>query len=259
MDEAAIRSQAEALIQEFIDEGEALKSQAYPTAADINFKIWESRVTQALGYYFGVHGWQFQNFHKITFSDTEYVNGRNKYSAPKFKRHLADGLVVLRKIMPFVGYAAIQKEKQTVPNQARKPRKVFVSHGRNEVWRELQHYLMNDQEIDTLELSQQPNRGRTVINKLNEVSEQCSFAVIVMTGDNLDIDGKPYARENVMHEIGFFQGKYGLDRVCILYETGTNIPSNLSGVVYVEFPKGIIKASFPELLREIKAAFDENE
>ncbi len=81
------------------------------------------------------------------------------------------------------------------------------------------------------------------------------MAVIVMTGDDDIGAGAPRARENVMHEIGFFQGKYGLERVCLLYEEGTNIPSNIHGLVYIPFPKGYINATFGALQRELQAAF----
>jgi predicted nucleotide-binding protein len=76
-----------------------------------------------------------------------------------------------------------------------------------------------------------------------------------MTGDD-DLDvGAPRARENVMHEIGFFQGKYGLERVCLLYEEGTNIPSNIHGLIYLPFLKGYVNATFGALQRELNAAF----
>jgi len=75
-----------------------------------------------------------------------------------------------------------------------------------------------------------------------------------MTGDDEVKLGAPRARENVLHEIGFFQGKYGLENVCLLYEEGTSIPSNIHGLVYIPFPKALVKASFGVLARELKAA-----
>jgi predicted nucleotide-binding protein len=135
------------------------------------------------------------------------------------------------------------------------PQRIFVSHGSAPDWREVQLFIERDVELETLELAQQPNRGRTVLQKLAEESGQCSFAVIVMTGDDAVPDDAPRARENVIHEIGYFQGRYGLDRVALLYEEGTNIPSNIHGLVYIAFPKGLISASFGTLQRELKAAF----
>ncbi len=74
-------------------------------------------------------------------------------------------------------------------------------------------------------------------------------------GDDLDASGQARARENVIHEIGFFQGKYGLSRVCLLYEEGVSIPSNIHGLVYAPFPKGRVSASFGLLVRELGAMY----
>ena len=135
------------------------------------------------------------------------------------------------------------------------PRRIFISHGRSADWHKVQSYLEKDIGIDTLELSQEVNRGRTVLQKLWEESNRCSYAVIVMTGDDQVTEGeRPRARENVMHEIGFFQGRYGLENVCLLYEEGTNIPSNIHGLVYIPFPKSYIEATFAALRRETEAA-----
>lgn len=136
-----------------------------------------------------------------------------------------------------------------------KPRRIFISHGRSDLWRQVQAYIEKDIKIPTLELAQEANRGRTVLQKLWDESGKCSFVVIVMTGDDQGPDGKPRARENVMHEIGFFQGRFGLENVCILYEEETNIPSNIHGLVYIPFNKGNIREVFGELFREIRSAF----
>ena len=134
------------------------------------------------------------------------------------------------------------------------PRRIFISHGRSNDWREVQHYIQRDVKFETLELAQEPSQGRTILQKLDEESDKCGYAVIVMTGDDRLGDEKR-ARENVIHEIGFFQGKYGLDRVCLLYEEGVNRPSNIEGLVYVGFQPGVIKAGFAELRKEIEEAF----
>ena len=105
-----------------------------------------------------------------------------------------------------------------------------------------------------MELAQEPFQGRTVLQKLDDESNKCGYAVIVMTGDDR-LGDEVRARENVIHEIGFFQGKYGFDRVCLLYEDGVNIPSNMQGLGYVHFPPGLVKAGFAELRKEIEAAF----
>jgi len=133
--------------------------------------------------------------------------------------------------------------------------RVFISHGSAADWREVQAFIERDIDIRTLELEQEPNLGRTVLEKLRQESERCTSAVIVMTGDDVDADGRLRARENVLHEIGYFQGKYGLSAVCLLHEEGTNIPSNIHGLVYIPFPKGAVRAAFGALVRELKSFY----
>jgi predicted nucleotide-binding protein len=134
-------------------------------------------------------------------------------------------------------------------------RRVFVSHGRANDWREVQQFIEKDIGLETRELAQEPNQGRTILEKLNATANECDSAVIVMTGDDLDGDGLTRARENVIHEIGFFQGKYGLSRICLMHEEGVNIPSNIHGLVYTPFPKGTVSAAFGLLYRELKAMY----
>lgn len=135
------------------------------------------------------------------------------------------------------------------------PAKIFITHGRANDWNEVQSFIERDLVLPTIELAQEANRGRTILQKLDEESSKCSFAVIVMTGDDQDSDGNFRARENVMHEIGYFQGKFGLSAVCLLHEEGTSIPSNIHGLVYIPFPKGYVSATFGTLMRELKAFY----
>jgi predicted nucleotide-binding protein len=134
-------------------------------------------------------------------------------------------------------------------------RRVFISHGRSNDWREVQIYIEKDVRLATLELAQEPNAGQTIIEKLEKNASSCDSAVIVMTGDDINAEGEVRARENVMHEIGFFQARYGRARVCFLHEESVTIPTNLSGVVYVPFPKGSVSASFGVLIRELGAMY----
>ena len=80
-----------------------------------------------------------------------------------------------------------------------------------------------------------------------------------MSGDDADDDGKPRVRENVMHEIGYFQGRYGRRRVILLHEEGVSVPTNLAGIVYVPYPKDTISATFGVLDRELRSLYgDQN-
>ena len=105
-------------------------------------------------------------------------------------------------------------------------------------------------------LHEQANRGKTIIEKL-ESNSDVAFAVALLTPD--DVGGsalksilKPRARQNVIFELGHFESKLGRDRVCILYTSGVELPSDYGGVAYVEMDRG--GAWQYQLARELKAA-----
>jgi predicted nucleotide-binding protein len=177
-------------------------------------------------------------------------------SAPKLFHYAREQLEQLGRDIDQVFEIRANSELSQPASQAvAEHRCVFISHGRSADWREVQAYVEKDIELATLELAQAPSSGQTIIEKLESNASSCDSAVIVMTGDDIDASGQARARENVMHEIGFFQGKYRRARVCLLHEEAVSIPTNLSGVVYVPFPKGNVAASFGVLNRELKAMY----
>ena len=134
--------------------------------------------------------------------------------------------------------------------------RIFLTHGRSPLWREVQPFIEKDcnPSLPTIEMASRPHMGGTLIEKLEDLAADASYAVIVMTGDDLAGD-EERARENVIHEIGYFQGRYGRHRVCLLHEEGVSIPTNLSGLGYCGFPKERVNAAFFELQAELQAAF----
>lgn len=134
-------------------------------------------------------------------------------------------------------------------------RRVFITHGRSNDWRTVQPFIEKDVGLLTVELAQEPNLGRTIIEKLEDNAARCDSAVIVMTGDDVANGNEARVRENVMHEIGFFQGRYGRHAVILLHEEGVNTPTNLGGIAYIPFPKGSVESGFHVLQRELKAIY----
>ncbi len=107
-------------------------------------------------------------------------------------------------------------------------------------------------------LDEQPNRGQTIIEKLERHSST-AFAVVLLTGD--DIGGlrdaamdalQARARQNVILELGYMLGKLGRPVVAALYEPDVELPSDYRGVVYIPIdPAGEWKQA---LIKEFKAA-----
>ncbi|MFH1993715.1 MAG: nucleotide-binding protein [Pseudomonadota bacterium] len=136
-------------------------------------------------------------------------------------------------------------------------RRVFIVHGRDEAAKEAVARFLTKLELEPIILHEQPNQGRTVIEKF-EGSADVDFAVVLLTPDDIgyladDFDNpKPRARQNVVFELGYFVGRLGRSRVCALHKGGVEILSDYEGVVYVSMddPQGWRLL----LAREIKAA-----
>lgn len=135
---------------------------------------------------------------------------------------------------------------------------VFLVHGHkksilNESARFLEHLG-----LDVTILHEQPNSGRTIIEKFVDYSD-VSFAIVLLTADDrgglADAPVKHLqlrARQNVILELGFFLGKLGRNRVCALYEKDVEIPSDYSGVLFTPLDEsGAWKSA---LARELMAA-----
>jgi len=138
-----------------------------------------------------------------------------------------------------------------------KIKEVFIVHGHNEDKKDSVARYIEQLGLKTIILHEQPNEGRTIIEKFEDYSD-VSFAIVLLTADDLGCDKelfdkkdfKSRARQNVIFELGFFVGKLGRKKVCALYEEGVDIPSDYKGVIYIPF-KGNWKVS---VARELKAS-----
>lgn len=79
-----------------------------------------------------------------------------------------------------------------------------------------------------------------------------TFAFLIMTAEDQHADGTRHARENVIHEVGMFQGRHGFARAIVLIETGCEEFSNIQGLNQIRFPQGDIMARSEEIRRVLE-------
>lgn len=84
---------------------------------------------------------------------------------------------------------------------------------------------------------------------------QASFAVLVLTGEDATGDHQMRARQNVVHEVGLFQGKLGFARAIVLLEEGVEDFSNVSGIHQIRFSKGGIRETYGDVLATLRREF----
>ena len=121
---------------------------------------------------------------------------------------------------------------------------VFIAHGHNDAIKlELKAYLAS-LGLNPIILSEQNDLGLTMVEKFEYFASACSFAFILMTPDDkaiakIDTDSRWRARQNVIMELGWFMARLGRDRVMILYSGELEVPSDILGVVFLEFQERI--------------------
>jgi len=126
-------------------------------------------------------------------------------------------------------------------------RRVVIGHGRSGQWRVLNDFLRERLNLLVDEFNRVPPAGYSNTQRLDEMAASGVFAFLVMTAEDELADGTQHARLNVVHEVGYFQAKFGWPRAIVLLEEGCEEFSNISGLGQVRFPTGNIKASFEEV------------
>lgn len=112
---------------------------------------------------------------------------------------------------------------------------VFVIHGHDsQIKTELSLFLKTGG-VPYVVLHEQPDKGRTIIDKLVEESELSNFAIALLTPDDLLLNGDYRARQNVILEMGYFIGLLGKERVRLLVKGDIDIPSDLYGILYEKY------------------------
>lgn len=141
------------------------------------------------------------------------------------------------------------------PKPKQNPPLIFIGHGHKKIWRELKDHLQekHNYTVEAYEIG--ARAGHAIRDIIKKMLKDSSFAILVMTGE-IDVKkGKKLARQNVIHEIGLFQGYLGFEKAIILLEEGTKEFSNIQGIQQIRFPKGKIKETFGDVLATLRREF----
>jgi hypothetical protein len=117
--------------------------------------------------------------------------------------------------------------------------KIFLVHGRDDAAKETVARFIERLGFDVVILHEQPNSGKTIIEKLERNVEDVGFALVLLTPDDIGASHgeadkpQPRARQNVIFELGLFVGILGRHRVCALHKGALELPSDYQGVLYI--------------------------
>lgn len=171
------------------------------------------------------------------------------WSPAEWAEHYAKGLRA--KIATLEGYieqlrAEIPTQRTTAPAEstlsANASKKVFIVHGHDGELKEATARLVTKLGLAPIILHEQANKGRTVIEKFADHAQEVGFAVVLLSADDegrsRDAPSDPLklrARQNVIFEMGFFFRRLGRGRVCAVYQRRVELPSDVHGILYVEY------------------------
>lgn len=225
-----------------------------------NVDDWKVKTRTVLSKLFGPESHEYVQFTKISYSPgiwTEHTDFR-----PYVRAGVQRGIAHLEaaKIA-----ASLDDELAAASVSSVKPASgagggdgtIFIVHG-HDVGRklEVQQFLHKLTGKNPTILSDKPNKGATLIEKFEANAEQASFAVFLMTADDLgrakaDPELKPRSRQNVVFEAGYFIAKLGRQNVALILEPGVEEIGDITGIVYIPVDSGHWKV---KLTQEIEAA-----
>jgi CheY-like chemotaxis protein len=140
------------------------------------------------------------------------------------------------------------------------PIRPFIVHGHADNLKlELKNYIQNTLHLsEPVILHEQPNLGRTIIQKFEDYAAASALVFVILTPDDVGAmtdtpnDTRRRARQNVIFEMGYFLGLLGREsgRVLLLFKGPLELPSDLSGLVYIDISNGIAAAG-EEIRKEI--------
>ena len=207
------------------------------------FILWKTKTKKVLGNIYGKGSEEYKNFEGTLFSSIAYTscldvdaadrescaNGL-EYTKAKFKAYIdeLEEMEMEENAKSTTGSDAIYDG--VVPDYS----KVFIVHGHDGELKERVARLIEKQGIEAVILSEQANKGMTVIEKIEEYGSSVSAAICLFTPDDDITDGSKRARQNVIFETGYFYGKISRKNTIVVASDETMSISDLKGVVYVD-------------------------
>lgn len=142
---------------------------------------------------------------------------------------------------------------------------LFIVHGHDEAAREAVARFLGIFDLDPIILNEEPNRGGTLIEKLDRY-RGIGYAVVLLTPDDIGgvkdskyHDLRPRPRQNVILELGYFIAALGRNRVATLHKPDIEMPSDYAGSAYIPMDRaGAWKIALARELQDAGYAIDMN-
>ena len=121
--------------------------------------------------------------------------------------------------------------------------KIFVVHGHDTPALEQLELILRRLGLDPYILQNNDGQSKTLIEALEQqIYKEAAFGIILLTPDDFGYpkakgeEGRqPRARQNVILELGMVLASLGRDRMVLLKKGALEIPTDVNGVIYLEF------------------------
>ncbi len=237
-----------------------LETLASSSKEDFSNEFWNSYETYVDKFNLLLKDLQVLGFFKelkfiehVPFSDQSFTTGFTKHEQAKLREITNASNSLLQKVKLLLSPPASDNK---VNNQVRS-NKIFVVHGHDNEMKLDVAQTLQKLDLDPILLHEQPNRGRTIIEKITDYAH-VSFAVVLLSPDDLAYpeektsdEAKYRARQNVIFELGYFLGRLGRQNVIAIYRKKKDfeIPNDYNGVLWIEYKNGW----YFELIKELQA------
>ncbi|VGO23334.1 TIR domain-containing protein [Pontiella sulfatireligans] len=133
---------------------------------------------------------------------------------------------------------------------------VFIIHGHDELnTHRLRSLLQDNFGLNPVVMMSKPGMSRALLDKFEHTASACALAFALITPDDeIANHATPYhqARPNVIFEAGWFVGRLGIPRVCLLLKDGATVQSDIDGISRIQFQNNI-EEKVLEIQRELEA------
>ena len=225
------------------------------------FDKWCRDTRVAIENTFGVEDHHVQEFNEIRFSPLAFtVDDREGPFQESYLRGLEHAAAVLQSMIGEIE-EYWDDDDQPAPTSSMKTserettNEVFVVHGRDDGAKDAVARFLTNLRLQPIVLHEQPNQGRTIIEKFEDYA-RVGYAVVLLTPDDKCIsetgDCTLRARQNVILELGYFIGQLGRKYTCALLKGDVEVPSDYDGVLYVKMDDG--EGWKAQLVGELKGA-----
>lgn len=247
-------------LQEKMTEIDALQKMSY---GNESFQLWRNSAETLLVHALGDEVAQTVEFKTISYWPPLIVSGM---AESVYQESYESGLQRARTALQSI-YDEVQEyfddqnieQKQAVERQTLPlGKEVFIVHGHdNEMLLKVKEFLTKSG-LHPIVLREQPNEGRTIIEKFENEAASTGFAVVLLTPDDVgrdvnEVNGEnPRARQNVVFEMGYFIGKFGRRKVAVICDPSVERPGDVAGVVYIDNTSG--NDWKIDLMKELRAA-----